>query len=156
MIKKASLPKPIEIAVLGYCLWQATDLVRSWLTAPAERWAWIAFFIWCIPVIWYLAITIQEQQIKQSTPILLGAAIVVALVGGLGSLNILGHIGLALALAGMLPFRWEILVWLATALSWLPSFGWMIKSLPFAIIPIIQIGLALFGSAFLLYCWRRS
>ena len=156
MIKKATLPSPIEVLILGYCLWQASDLVSSWLTAPAERYAWIAFIIWCIPVVWYVARTMQKQETKQSTPELLGVAIATSLIGGLGSLNILEHIGLALAFAGMLPFRWPNTVWIATALSWLPSFGWMIKILPFALIPIIQIGLAAFGTGCLFYYWRRS
>lgn len=155
MIKKASLPSPIEVAVLGYCIWQASDLITSWVTAPAVRYAWIAFIIWCAPAVYYVTHTILKREKKESEPILLGAAIVVSLIGGIGSLHMLGHIGLALAIAGLMPFRPLVVIWLFTAISWLPSFGWMLKSLPFVIIPIIQIVLASFGSALLLFTRRR-
>ncbi len=155
MIKRISLPSVLEFAVLGYCIFQASDLVTSWVTTPAARWAWIAFIIWCLPAVLYVTTTIRYGRVKESSPILLGLAITISLISGLGSLNILGHIGLALAIAGLMPFHLAMIPWLATALSWLPSFGWMIKSLPFAVMPAIQITLATVGTAILIFSTRR-
>lgn len=93
---------------------------------------------------------------KKSQPILLGTAIVLSLMGTLGSLNVLRHVGLAFALAGMVPFSLITMLWLVTGISWLPALGWIVKGLPFGLIPFIQIGLASVGSLAMIMCLRRS
>ncbi len=151
-----SYPSLIEFAVLAYCLWQAADLPISWVAAPYARYAWIAFIIWCLPAFYYMTRCILNDSTKESNLYLLGAAILASLLGSLGSLHILRHIGLALAIGGTLPFHALGLVWLAMAISWLPGFGWMVKSLPLQIVPALQIILASIGTGAMIYRLRRS
>ncbi|MDP1835578.1 MAG: hypothetical protein Q8K75_06560 [Chlamydiales bacterium] len=153
---KSSLPSPLEAAILAYCVWQASDLPVSWLTAPAVKYAWIAFIIWCLPAFWHIGYCILNEKPKGSQPWLLGAAIVASLLGMLGSLNMLKHIGLALAIAGLIPFSLGVPIWVGTALAWLPGFGWMIKGLPFVVIPIIQIVIASIGTVVMFLTSRRT
>jgi hypothetical protein len=153
---KRGLPSLIELAVLGYCLWQASDLPASWLHAPAARYAWIAFLIWIMPVVWHLVECVTSNEDKGYQPIFLGLAVVITLAGTLGSLNALKHVGLAFAIAGMLPFRLENLLWLVTAVAWLPASGYALKALPFSLIPVVQITVATIGSAFLILRNRRK
>ncbi|TXI37710.1 MAG: hypothetical protein E6Q59_07460 [Nitrosomonas sp.] len=153
---KTSYPSPIEFAVLAYCLWQASDLPISWLHAPLVRYAWIAFIIWCIPTLWHMSRSLLDNTPKGYSPYLLAAAITASLLGSLGSLHLLRHLGLAFAIGGIVPFHYSTLIWMATAIAWLPGFGWMIKSLPLTIIPIIQIVIAAVGSCTMILSLRRS
>ena len=35
------------------------------------------------------------------------------------------YMGFAVALSAFLPLQWYALLWLFTALSWMPAFGWL-------------------------------
>lgn len=148
-------PSWIELAVLGYCLIQARDLPSSWWTAPAVRWGWIAFIVWLLPVILYTATSIIQERTKETTSIFFISAIVASLVGTMGSLNILKHGGLALAFAGMLPFSWPVLLWLPASIAWMPGFGWLMKSIPFQLIFVVQLAITGLGSLLLVQRNRR-
>jgi hypothetical protein len=154
-VKRTSFPSLLELAILAYCLWQASDLPKSWLSTPAVKYAWIAFIIWCLPSLWHMAICILYDKPKGSQPWLLGAAILMSLLSELGSLHMFAHIGLTLAIAGLVPFNIGTLVWIASALSWLPGFGWMLNEFPFALIPIIQLAIAICGTTFMFLMLRR-
>lgn len=149
-MKNRGLPSLIEIAILAYCAIMAADLPHSWVSTPSVRYAWIAFAIWIVPWIWYVANKIRANKEKGSTPILLGIAVAVSLVGTIGSLHVLNHFGLALALAGMLPFSWPQLVWLGSFISWIPALGWLTKLLAPLEQFVLQIAIAAFGSLWLL------
>lgn len=153
---KRSLPSPIELAVFAYCAFQASDLPASWLHAPAARYAWIAFLIWLAPLVMVIMHCVKHQETKGYSPVLLGLALAVSLAGTLGSLNVLKHIGLALAIAGMLPFRIDTIVWIITAVAWLPASGYALKAIPFSLIPFVQIAVATVGSVFFVLRNERS
>lgn len=149
-MKNRGLPSLVEIAILAYCAIMAADLPQSWVSTPSVRYAWIAFTLWMVPWIWYVANQIRTDKEKGSSPIILGLAVVSSLLGTIASLHVLNHLGLALALAGMLPFSWPQLVWLGSFISWTPALGWATKLLA----PLEQFGLqitiAAFGSLWLL------
>ncbi len=147
MMKRAGLPTPIELAVLAYCAWQASDLPTSWWSAPAVRWAWIAFIIWCIPAVVSISSHYISDQNRKLSPYYLGGAIALSLLGTLGSLHALQHLGFAVAIAAFVPPSLPAVVWLGCCIGWMPGFGWFAKLLPFTVILLLQLGLAAGGSA---------
>lgn len=148
-----SLPTWIELAVLAYCGWQARDL--DWMSTPAVRWGGLAFVLWCLPVLWNQTLAIRSEQVKGYTMPLLLLAVICSLVGSLGSLRVLTHVGLALALAGILPFSAAQLIWLATAVAWMPAFGWLARSLALGTIHLLQFGIVAVGTGVLL-AWQST
>jgi hypothetical protein len=60
----------------------------------------------------------------EDRPFLLGLALLCTFQGSLGSLHVLGHIGLAFALGSLIP-PWPLHpVWLVSSLSWMPALDW--------------------------------
>ncbi len=155
-MKNKGLPSLIELAILLYCGLMAADLPPSWASTPSVRHAWIAFLLWIGPWTWFIARGILVGSAKNTTPILLGAAVLSSLAGTIGSLHVLNHFGFALALAGMLPWSWPQLVWLASFPSWTPALGYMTKLLTQSQQLILQIGLAAFGAVWLLIKKERA
>ncbi len=149
-MKNKGFPTLIELAILLYCIVMAADLPHSWTSTPSVRYAWIAFLIWIAPWIYFVAKKIRTDSDKGSTPALLGLAVASSLAGTIGSLHALNHFGLALALAGMLPFSWQQLTWLVCFISWTPALGWVTKLLTPMQQLALQITLAAFGSLCLL------
>lgn len=152
---RKGFPSWLEIAIFAYCLIQARDLPTSWLTAPAVRYGWVAFLIWFLPVLLYVGLTALRSGDKRSTPLFLVGAILLSLIGVMGSLNILKHSGLALACAGLLPFSWPVLVWLPASIAWMPGFGWLMKAMPFQLIVVMQLAITTLASWVLIQCNRR-
>ena len=116
------LPSPVALAICAYCAWQSRDLVGAWKGAPFERLAWLALAIWCVPILWRRA---HSRETGESS-ILLVLGVVCALLGTLGSINAIKYLGLALALAGLLPWAWAHILWIASSVAWMPAFGWLV------------------------------
>lgn len=147
-------PSWIELAVLAYCGWQSWDL--EWASTPAIRRGGLALALWSMPIVWNQWQAIRQDTAKGNTPILLFAAIVCSLLGSMGSLRVLVHIGLACALAGMLPFSWPMLIWLVSAIAWMPAFGWLSRSLAIPTIHLLQFACVLLGTGVMLsWQWTR-
>ena len=121
----AARPSVVGMAVCLYCGWQCADLLRAWGHAPLERFAWVALLIWCAPVAWMWPRGSEHDAEAQGCPALLGLGLCLALAGALGSLNVIQHVGLALAIGGLLPWSGKRVFWLASAVSWMPVFGWL-------------------------------
>jgi hypothetical protein len=69
-----------------------------------------------------------------------------SLLGALGSLNVLQHAGLALSLAGLMPWRWGHALWLAAAASWMPVCGWALgRHFAVEVVPLARMGIAAAG-----------
>ena len=149
-MQNKGLPSLTEAAILLYCVWMALDLPQSWVSTPSVRYAWIAFFLWLTPWMWVVGRKIFFDEEKGSTLLLLGLAVVSALAGFIGSLHILNHFGLALALAGMLPWSWQQMIWLLSSISWTPALGYMTKHFELTQQLALQISLAASGSVWLL------
>jgi hypothetical protein len=145
-MKLDRFPSLIEVAILLYCGWMASDLPHSWISTPAVRYEWVAFVIWASTCLCYMVF-----MPKGSTPLFLGLAVVCSLVGSIGSLHILNHLGLALAIAGMLPFSGPQVVWLASFVSWTPALGWFAKLLSPPQEFTLQVLIAIIGSLWLEY-----
>lgn len=148
-----SMPSWIELAVVAYCGWQARDL--DWVSTPAVRWGGFAFALWCLPVVWNQVQAIRLEIAKGYTLPLLLLAILFSLVGTLGSLRVLKHVGLALALAGTLSFSFSQLFWLATAVAWMPAFGWLARSFSLQTIHMLQFLIVGVGAGALL-AWQST
>jgi len=152
---RRGFPTWFEIAVFVYCVIQARDLPTSWLSAPAVRYGWIAFFVWVLPVVVYIGLSVIRGRDKGNNPLFLVGAVLASLIGVMGSLNILKHGGLALACAGLLPFNWPMILWLPASIAWMPGFGWLMKSIPFHLIFVVQLAITGLASLVMIQCNRR-
>lgn len=149
----------VELAVLGYCTLEAYDVMWAWSSSPLIRWGWAAFLIWIAPIVFYIVDVQRRGMPKESTLTLLAAAVLFTLVGSLGDLNASRYLGLALAVSGFLPWTWAMVIWIPSALSWMPAFGWFFRSLPVTAVHLLQVSIALVGTTAML-AWgikrRRS
>ena len=116
------LPSPVALAVCAYCAWQSRDLVGAWRNAPFDRLAWLVLAAWCAPIVWRRC---RPRESGESS-VLLALGVTCALLGTLGSINAIKYLGLALALAGLLPWAWAHIVWIASSAAWMPAFGWLV------------------------------
>lgn len=121
----ATVPRPMIVFryfVLAYCAWQSVDLLGTWWRGSTESWGWLMFGLWLVPA---LAATIRGTTDDRPQVGLLAAAVVATLVGQMTWLNVLQHVGLALAIVGWRqPVRGQW-VWLASSLLWMPACGWL-------------------------------
>lgn len=147
-------PTWLEFAVVAYCVWQAWDL--EWASTPAVRRGGLAFALWCIPIGWNQSQAIRHDRAKGYTAFLLCAGVLFALLGSMGSLRVLTHLGLACALAGTIPFTWPMVIWLASAIAWMPAFGWLLRALSIPIIQLLQFTCVLLGTGIMLWTWREE
>ncbi len=116
------LPSPVALAVCAYCAWQSRDLVGAWKDAPFDRLAWLGLAIWCTPILWRRARSPESGE----SSVLLALGVTCVLFGTLGSINVIEYLGLALALAGLLPWAWAHIIWIVSSITWMPAFGWLV------------------------------
>jgi hypothetical protein len=151
---KAYYPSWIELAILAYCVWQAWDL--EWASTPSMRRGGLALALWCMPVFFNQWQAFDQRRPKGATPSLLFAAVLFSAVGSMGSLHVLTHVGLACALAGLIPWSWPMALWLPSAVTWMPAFGWLLRDLSIPMIQLVQFACVLLGTVVMLFWqWRR-
>ena len=114
-----------EASVFAYCLWHAQPLLHAWQKSPHDRLGWVAFIVWCLPILLRRSLHKPGQYIEKSLFPLLALALGLSFFGSIGSLNALKYTGLAFALAGLAPASPRHTLWFFTAVSWMPFFGWM-------------------------------
>ena len=112
----------MELAVLLFAAWQSSDLPKAWQHSPHDRLGWLALLVWLAPLARRLAGKGRHEF--SANPCLLGAAILAGTLGELTELHFFGHVALALAAAAWIKISWRSCLWLATAVAWMPVFGW--------------------------------
>jgi hypothetical protein len=117
----------IALAITVYCGWQSRGLLSDWRWSPYSRWSALDFLIWLVPLAVECSIIIRAQLKFEPATFLLWTALAFSLIGSLGELNVLRHIGFALALAGSIPWKWIRLPWLLAAATWMPAFGYALS-----------------------------
>ncbi|GAB4455733.1 MAG: hypothetical protein OHK0029_12300 [Armatimonadaceae bacterium] len=117
----------IKLAVIVFCAWQARNLLHTWQDAPIESGSVVLFLVWLLPGV----------RVSWSEPAQIGlgiAAVVFAALRSITDLNVLAHVGLALAVAA-LPLHddtvrrgldWRRGVYVLGAIAWFPAFGWAV------------------------------
>ena len=98
-----------------------SDLIAGWMNDPQNRWGLPAFLVWVL----FLVLGLWASRKKQTPDALfLGGGIFIILIGNLGSLNVLQHIGFSLvAVSALQQFPARVLAG-GGALAWMPVFGW--------------------------------
>ena len=119
----------VALAVPLFCAWLARDLFNAWLHSPHDRLAWLALLLWLVPLTFRL-----DDRPRAKIPInifFLIAAVLCGILGELMKLHFLAHLALALALAAWMKvawravhISWRTVVWLLSAVAWMPVFGW--------------------------------
>ncbi len=120
------------------------DLIFAWRHAPFDRVGGIAFALWSLAgavAAWRHRARIHPDTTRLAVGLGLG------LLGFLAELNVLKHLGLAWAATGFLPASWQRWVWLGSALSWMPVFGWVLSgALSTLAVHITRVAVALGGA----------
>jgi len=106
-------------------MWNSRDLLWAWQHSTYDRYGWLAMLIWCTPLLIFWIRPSGVTGRENARTVLLGFGLFFSFLGVLGSLNVLQHIGLAFAGAGLASFSWMHAVWLCSALSWMPALGWL-------------------------------
>lgn len=130
----------LELAVIGFCAWQASDLLTTWRTSPFDRWGWLSFVIWLIPVL--RALVGGGMGTNGSVPLTV-AALALGFLGRGVELNAVLNLSLALACATLIPPSPRRLLWLIGSLAWMPLLGWLASSVP----PLLLASVRVFGAA---------
>ncbi|WOO42024.1 hypothetical protein [Rubellicoccus peritrichatus] len=112
----------IAIAIIAFSCWQARDLFEIWQSDVYARLAPLCFALWLLAG---LVSIISKRKDWKPEILNLSLAIIVTLIGVIGSLNILKQIGFGLALAGLIPFSAYKYIWVIGIPSWLPATGWL-------------------------------
>lgn len=133
-----------EWGVLGFCVWQAADLVTAWRHSPFDRLGWLALGIWLAPTLVsaFRYRAVEPLPLKRRDALLCWLALLVCLIGILTDMHCLKHAALALACAAITPaFRfWGL--WFALSLAWMPALGWLLGGIPSLGVASVRLGLA--------------
>ena len=143
-----------EWAVTAFALWRSTVLLEGWRHAPLERAAWVMFLVWLVPLsVFVVREWTASSKAESARPIWpFIPALLLTLVGTLGSLNALCYVGLAFALVGLTGWSWWHWLWLATAVSWMPVFGWLAQGLGLNLLFVVRLAVAVAG-VFIAFRW---
>lgn len=86
----------------------------------------VLIILWVLPVLFFWLVT----TIAYNPPFwLMGAALVLSIIGIITELNILKDFALATAIASFLPFSFINLIWLLGSFFWIPSSGWILSQI---------------------------
>ena len=118
-------PPAVAIAICVYCAFEASHLLHAWFNSPYDYFGWVAFGIWITPVFQYLFSNSGNNGRRPERPLLLGLGLFLSVQGMIGSFNVFQHMGLAFAVAGLMPPLRAHALWLGSAISWMPVFGWL-------------------------------
>lgn len=135
-----------ERAVLGFCVWQAVDLLTAWQHSPLDALGWLAFGIWLTPtLVSAFRLSLSGPKMCRST-YLAWMALLSCLVGMVTDTHFFKHCALAFACAAVTPpFRfWRI--WLVASLAWMPLLGWLLAGLPWLVVVLVRLGVTAVAS----------
>lgn len=138
------------LAIVAYCAWRAGDLATAWRVSTYDNLGWLAFLVWLVPIGLARLVGPRPAEIFPLANRFGTFALLVSLLGTLGSINLLHHFGLALALAALLPgfgiWHWP---WLLAAVSWMPAAGWLGKDLSAAQLSMVRLAVPIATGAVL-------
>ena len=118
-------PSLITLLICVYSILCSLDLAETWLSSSSIPAGAAAFALWLSPVaIFWFRQTKSHPEVPDR-PVLMGFALLLSFFGGVGSLHVLGHTGLALAIGSLLPPSGAHLLWLASSLAWMPALDWL-------------------------------
>lgn len=140
------------LLILLYCGWNARELLTSW-QGRVEIGGSIAFLLWILPIVdtWLI-----RKKVIQPNISMLMMALVISLIGVLGSVNLVKYIGFAAALASFVPFTWMALPWWLSMLTWTSAFGWFSLHFFPHQAQVIRCVIALFASIWMIYFLRKK
>jgi len=150
-MKKARFPSLLEGAILLYCLWGSRNLLTSWYNTPHLKYADWAFFVWILPVLLYWTYPLNLSAEKKTTFFFFPIGLIIALLGNLGNLRALGHLGLALTVTGLLPWNPFNLIWAAASASWMPATGYFLRFLSVNTVIVLRLLTAALGMGIALF-----
>jgi len=132
----------VEWGVLGFCAWQAVDIVTAWRHSPFDSLGWLALGIWLAPTLASAFRSRAQGPLTRRSALLCWLALLTCLIGILTDMNFIRHVALALACAAITPaFRfWGF--WLALSLAWMSSLGWLLDGMPSFGVASARLGLA--------------
>jgi hypothetical protein len=142
---------PVQVPVALYCLWNSRDLLDAWQHCLYDRYDWMVMLIWCIPLIIIRFFPPDERASGNTQAIYTGTGLLFSFIGTIGSLNLLTYAGLAVVIAGWLPFSWVQFVWILSALSWMPALGWIGSRFFLDHILMVRVFLSITASAWISY-----
>jgi hypothetical protein len=113
----------LPLATSALAAWQAVpSLIEAWRTDLYSRGAPLAFFIWLVP----LAIVFFKQRAAPG-PGWIGLSLLLCAAGSMAGVNLLQHLALATAVAGLSGLRFYGFVTTAASAAWLPASGWFLS-----------------------------
>lgn len=133
---------------LAFSLWSCRDLLVVWRHSPLDRFEWLAFLIWMIPIVLYWRRGIPPAY--RSITVLLGTGLALTLIGILGETHSACHLGLIAILAAFGNRSRFGPAWWIAALSWIPLLTMMTKFLPKPVIYSLRLSLAVLGTTLVL------
>ncbi len=148
-------PYLITLLILIYCMINAADLIPTWVVSATDALGAAALLLWSSPVLVFWGLHFSSPGEIRERPVILGLALLSSFAGMLGSLHVLGHAGLALALGALLPRMAFHTVWLACAIAWMPAFDWLGGRFFPDYVSLVRIVLATLPSWFLIRSIQR-
>ncbi len=136
----------VQFAITLYCAWNARDLVSAWQNCSFDRYDWLIMIIWLLPLLFLKHIAKNETASEKTQLLFTGTGLLFSFIGGIGSLNVLEHVALALVIAGWMPCSWVQIIWLLSSISWMPALGWIGTRLFFDHILLVRVLLSITGS----------
>lgn len=143
----------LTLAIVIYCAWNASNLF-SLSGIRFESYGLIPLIVWCIPLFYYL---LTESFRLGGNPYILGAALVISFLSAIVDLNVLAHIGFALALMSLVPLSFRLVPWYLSAIAWFPAFSYFgARYFPDYVVPLRYL-IAFFGAIWgILILYRRK
>lgn len=143
--------KLLTAALLGYCLWNASNLFTH-SGIRFEAYGLLALMIWVVPVLLYV---LPQPSRFGGNPYILGMALSISFMSAILELNVLAHVGLALALISLTPFTSALFPWYLSAIGWMPAFSYFgARYFPNALLPL-RVMLPMLGSFWAIWILYR-
>lgn len=108
------------ISVILFLIWESRALRFAWTLDLSNRYGLIAFLLWIISSI-FIALHFHSN-LRNGTWWTL--ALLCCLAGKLGDMEVLKHVGIAVAVAGILPNTATRIICLIGAMSWTTALSW--------------------------------
>lgn len=140
----------LTAAIIVYCGWNASNLFTV-SGIRFESYQWTLLVIWIIPVIYSLV----SRYAFSGNSYLLGLALAISFFSSIADLNVLAHIGFALALMSLLPVKVSLIPWYLAAVAWMPAFSYFgARYFPASVI-WLRFLIAILGTVWALWVLNR-